>query len=66
MAKIGFEDVVNAWKSKKIKNVADIDVALSDYRILFAYTHSNEPNIRKRAITITTVDDTIEKRSCAT
>ncbi len=44
MAKIGFEDVVNAWKSKKIKNVADIDVALSDYRILFAYNSNKIEN----------------------
>ncbi|WP_022768200.1 Fic family protein [Butyrivibrio sp. NC2007] len=37
MAEIGFEEVVKTWRAKNIQTVADIDVALSDIRVLFAY-----------------------------
>lgn len=37
MGSIGFEQVVDTWKAKSISTTADIDVALSDIRVLFAY-----------------------------
>lgn len=40
MPSITYEDIVQSWKNRIIQNEADLDVALSNYRILFAY-HSN-------------------------
>ena len=37
MAKITYEEVIRAWKKKAVRSVADLDVALFDYRVLFAY-----------------------------
>lgn len=37
MSDISFEAIVAAWQKKNIESVADLDVALSDYRIFFAY-----------------------------
>lgn len=40
MGSISFQDVVQKWKERDIRTVSQLDVALCDYRILFAY-HSN-------------------------
>lgn len=37
---IAYEDVVRKWKERDIHTISQLDTALSDYRILFAY-HSN-------------------------
>ena len=37
---ITYEDIVERWKEKNISSITDLDDALSDYRVLFAY-HSN-------------------------
>ncbi len=41
MAQVTYENVISAWRDKAVGSVADLDVALSDYRVLFAY-HSNK------------------------
>lgn len=40
MASIEYKDIVRRWKEKKVTDIASLDSALSNYRILFAY-HSN-------------------------
>ncbi len=40
MADISYEDIVKKWQERRIDTVPDLDTALSNYRILFAY-HSN-------------------------
>lgn len=35
-----YDDIVWAWKKRKIENVSDLDAQLDNFRILFAY-HSN-------------------------
>jgi Fic family protein len=44
MAEIGFEEIIKTWNAKNIKTVADIDVALSDVRALFAYNSNKIEN----------------------
>ena len=34
---ITYADIVNAWRNKKISTAADLETALSDYKIFFAY-----------------------------
>ncbi|MBP5298268.1 MAG: Fic family protein [Lachnospiraceae bacterium] len=41
MAQVTYENVISAWRDKAVGSVADLDVALSDYLVLFAY-HSNK------------------------
>ncbi len=36
-----YNDVLSAWQKKEISTKQDLDVALSDYRVFFAY-HSNK------------------------
>ncbi|SEP58419.1 Fic family protein [Butyrivibrio sp. TB] len=38
---ITYSDIVKAWQDKKITTVSDLESALSDYKIFFAY-HSNK------------------------
>ncbi len=38
---ITYEQILSAWQEKKISSVTDMDAALADYRIFFAY-HSNK------------------------
>lgn len=40
MTDISYEDIVKRWQERRIDTIADLDTALSNYRILFAY-HSN-------------------------
>ena len=37
MNTITYEDIVKVWQDKNIRTAKDLDVTLSDYRILFAY-----------------------------
>ncbi|WP_026491279.1 Fic family protein [Butyrivibrio sp. XPD2002] len=46
---ITYTDIVAAWQKKDIKTIADLDVALGDFRILFAY---NSNKIEGSQITI--------------
>ena len=36
-----YEKVVEKWRSKNIKDEADLSIALDDFRVMFAY-HSNK------------------------
>ena len=44
-----YDDVIKSWKEKNISSIADLDVALYDFRILFAY---NSNRIEGSQITI--------------
>ncbi|WP_026510590.1 Fic family protein [Butyrivibrio sp. LC3010] len=46
---ITYDNIVAAWQEKNIKSIADLDVALGDFRILFAY---NSNKIEGSQITI--------------
>ena len=46
---ITYNDIVAAWQKKDIKSITDLDVALGDFRILFAY---NSNKIEGAQITI--------------
>ncbi len=39
--KITYEDIVRAWRDKNIKTVEDLEIVLSDFKVIFAYC-SNE------------------------
>ena len=41
---MGYESIVAEWKNRKIKDAKDLEIALSNFRILFAYNSNKIEN----------------------
>ena len=41
MSEISYDAIIDAWQKKNICTQADLDVALSDYRIFFAFNSNS-------------------------
>ena len=56
-----YETIVNEWKRKPLKSIADIDTALDNFRVLFAYNSNKIENPETTYHGVLPVKQTIEK-----